>query len=243
MSVPSWMDALAEDIAKAVGPRLAVITERLKRLERDYRLARGDAGPMGPAGPPGAHGQDGRDGRDGLPGRDAARLEILPAVDPEKTYPPGTWAACRGGLLCAYRLTDPLAGRTPNEAGWTVVLNGLAAITPAAVDADRHGLQFRLESTDGVVHAHMVHIPFLMYRDIYREAETYRHGDVVTSNGALWHCLAAATTQRPPSDDWQLIVQRGRPGKDGKDGAPGTPGPEGRPGKDLTQMNWDGRKY
>ena len=43
----------------------------------------------------------------------------------------------------------------------------------------------------------------------------HRRGAVVTMDGSLWIAKAAATEAKPgTSDDWQLMVKRGRDGKD-----------------------------
>ena len=55
------------------------------------------------------------------------------------------------------------------------------------------------------------------YKDIYDAATTYTQGDLVTDDGSLWLCKAAATTDRPGrSSAWRLIVKRGKDGKDAR---------------------------
>ncbi len=46
--------------------------------------------------------------KDGEAGRDAAHLEILPAIDESRSYPSGTWAQHAGGLIKAARQTDAI---------------------------------------------------------------------------------------------------------------------------------------
>ena len=86
------------------------------------RGEKGDRGPPGPAGEKGADGAPGMHGKDGAPGadgRDAIQIEVLPAIDEAKSYPRGTWASFRGGLIRAARNTDPITGAL-HEAGWHV---------------------------------------------------------------------------------------------------------------------------
>jgi hypothetical protein len=49
------------------------------------------------------------------------------------------------------------------------------------------------------------------YRGIFGPGEKYVEGDFVTHSGALWHCNATGTQQRPGTGtDWQLAVKRGK---------------------------------
>ena len=88
----------------------------------------------------------------------------------------------------------------------------------------------------------------MIYREIFRDETAYEPGDAVTWDGSLWHCQRACKGERPnaPGADgdraWRLVAKRGRDGRDGKDGAPGPQGREGPPGRDLTQLGFDGRK-
>jgi len=56
--------------------------------------------------------------------------------------------------------------------------------------------------------------PGMRYRDVYKDAERYDLGDVVTWAGGAWHCNEDGTTARPgDSKAWTLIVKRGRDAK------------------------------
>ena len=48
------------------------------------------------------------------------------------------------------------------------------------------------------------------FRGVHQPAEEYKRGDLVTHQGALWHCNRP-TTERPGSGgtDWQLAVKSG----------------------------------
>jgi hypothetical protein len=54
----------------------------------------------------------------------------------------------------------------------------------------------------------------MIYRQVFKDGETYRPGDTVSFGGGVWHC-DAETTARPGDDakDWTLAVRRGREGK------------------------------
>lgn len=50
----------------------------------------------------------------------------------------------------------------------------------------------------------------MRFRGVHQPAEEYKRGDLVTHQGALWHCNRS-TTDRPGSGgtDWQLAVKSG----------------------------------
>ena len=50
----------------------------------------------------------------------------------------------------------------------------------------------------------------MRFRGVHQPAEDYQRGDLVTHQGALWHCNRP-TTDRPGSGgtDWQLAVKSG----------------------------------
>ena len=193
----------------------------------------GAPGPQGERGLPGINGQDGRDGRDGkdgAPGRDAAQIDVLEAIDATRSYPRGTFAKHAGGLVRAYRTTDPIDGDI-QAAGWQVVVDGIAAVELAQVD--ERAFRQVVVLTSGKRVECVQRAPVMLYRGIWREG-LYQHGDTVTYAGAMWHA-GRDTTTRPgdAGSDWILAVKRGDKGKDGKDGERGLPGPKGEPGRDY----------
>jgi integrin beta 3 len=68
---------------------------------------------------------------------------------------------------------------------------------------------------------------------------------VVTWGGCAWHCQQDNPESHPKDKDgeWKLMVKEGKRGKDGKDGKDGERGPKGEPGRDLTQLAFDGAKH
>ena len=193
----------------------------------------GAPGAAGPVGPPGPVGEPGPAGNDGADGRDALELEVLDGIDATRSYPRGTVAAFRGGVI---------AGDV-RAAGWMVLMNGTASIE--IEQAGDRALVVRAVHTDGTVATGELRAPVMIYREIYRDETAYEPGDTVTWDGSLWHCQRGCKGERPnaPGADgdraWRLVAKRGR---DGKDGAPGARGQDGPPGRDLTQLGFDGRK-
>jgi hypothetical protein len=182
--------------------------------------APGPAGPQGPPGPagapglPGAKGEpgEGRPGRDGEPGRDAFELDVLESINATRRYPRGTVAQHNGGLLRAFRTTEPLAEQLdPAAAGWQVIVRGVHRLECVQVDARRTIVRFDL--SDGTMAEHELAWPALIYRGVWRDEQAYVPGDTCTYDGSLWHCNVP-TTERPGlSPDWTQAVSRGRDGK------------------------------
>lgn len=188
---------------------------------------------------------DGRDGREGEPGRDAAQIEVLDGIDPAKKYQRGTFASHRGGMVRAFRATDPLPeGAELEKSGWHVVLNGIDEEAIEASD-DLRTIAFARRYTDGRLVEKTVSVPTMIYRGIWRDTAAYSRGDTATRGGSTW-ALMTEKQAGPPGDEgsgWQLSTKKGADGRDGNRGEAGARGAEGRAGKDLTQMGPNGGRW
>ncbi len=202
--------------------------------------APGEAGQKGMDGLIGEPGRDGRDGKTGEPGRDAAQIEILSAIDTTRSYPRGTYASFRGGLIRAARTTDPVTDSI-ETAGWSVIVEGIHEFDVEQLN--ERSFKIKAALTGGRVMEKQVSMPVLVDKGVYKSDESYVPGDVTTWDGSMW--IAREATQDKPgtSDSWRLSVKRGRDGRDGLRGEKGERGAEGRAGKDMTQMGPDGRKW
>jgi hypothetical protein len=151
-----------------------------------------------------------QDGADGEDGRDAAQIEPLPEIDSKRSYPRGTFADYRNGMVRALRQTDPLEGLTLERAGWAVCMNGIA---PLAIESADGGRTIRIVSkyTNGAEVVHELKTDILKYRNVWTPG-AYERGDIVTWNGSSWHCERATQSEPETSDDWKLMVKRGRDG-------------------------------
>jgi hypothetical protein len=188
----------------------SVSTEELAEI---VRLAVEKAVALIPVAKDGVDGRDGVDGSagaNGAPGRDAAHIEILPAIDIEKSYPRGTYAKHVGGLWRSFETTTGLKG-------WECIVDGIGSLTIEST-AER-GFEIVAMRSSGEILKKAVNLPVMIYRSVFREGEEYERGDTVTWGGSLWHCNE--DTREKPSDgskSWQLAAKRGRDGKDGRDG-------------------------
>jgi integrin beta 3 len=202
--------------------------------------APGKDGERGADGKDGSAGERGERGADGKDGRDALALEILDRIEAVRTYARGTIARHRGGLVQAFRTTEPLGDLELGRAGWSVLVQGIAQV--AIEQKDERTLVHRIELTDGSA----TQLETRMLHPLDRggwKAGRYSQGDVVSRGGEQW--IAQRDTELAPggNDDWRLSVRKGRDGKDGKDGERGERGPPGERGRDLTQMGADGSKW
>jgi hypothetical protein len=207
---------------------------------------KGDSGPVGAMGATGATGEKGIEGpvgRDGEPGRDAIHVDVLDAIDVERKYQRGTFASHAGGLVRAFRVTDPIGDGPLEKFGWSVVVKGIADIGIEQGD-DKRSFGIACKLTDGSVLVKTFSMPVQIYRGVYKAGVDYEQGDTVTWDGSNWHA-EQATKEAPggASRSWVLITKRGQDGKAGLNGAQGPAGPTGRGGRDLTQMDERGQKY
>ncbi|MCX7140538.1 MAG: hypothetical protein NT123_05425, partial [Proteobacteria bacterium] len=146
-------------------------------------------------------------------------LDILPGIDESKSYPRGTFAQYRGGMIRAIRNTDPITSGLA-KAGWGVIVEGIAAVVVSQGE-DVRGISVAAMLTSGTKAVCDFTLPVMIYRGVWREAE-FVHGDVVTWGGSAWHCQENTADKPGTSAAWRLMVKEGARGKDGKssDAAP-----------------------
>lgn len=216
--------------AKYLAPVIkAAIESALAQIPRDPvpgpQGPAGEAGPQGPAGkdatvdtdalkaailaeltvPEPTHGRDGRDGKDALD------IEILPEIDPAKSYVRGTYASHNGGLWKSYE-------RTHGMRGWDCIVDGVAGVEVTQT-TERAFTVTTIRSSGASVEKSFT-TPAVIYKEVYRSDETYEHGDAVTYNGSLWIATKGAPEGIPGTvDGWRLAVKSGRNGRDLRDNA------------------------
>ncbi|EGA0266848.1 phage portal protein [Escherichia coli] len=142
-------------------------------------------------------------------GRDATALEILPAIDDQKSFPRGTYATHQGGLWRAYEKTHGMRG-------WECLVDGVADIDVSMTGERLFSVVVRQSS--GQRTEKTFSLPVMLYRGVFRAGETYHPGDTVTWGGSLWHCNSM-TEDKPGeahSSAWTLAAKRGRDARGGK---------------------------
>lgn len=150
------------------------------------------------------------DGKNGMDGRDALSLEIMPAIDLEKSYARGTYAKHAGGLWRSFETTHGLRG-------WECIVEGIASLEIAQDGAK--GFRTVATLSSGMQIEKSIELPVTVYRGVFKDGETYTAGDLATWGGSVWHCTES--TDEKPSENskaWTLAVKKGRDGKDGKNG-------------------------
>jgi len=148
--------------------------------------------------------------KDGEPGRDALQLEIMPEIDPSKSFVRGTFAKHAGGLWRAFE-------RTHGMKGWECIVEGLAGVE--VEQSGERGLDVSLTLSSGAQVRKALALPVMIYRGVFTPGD-YTPGDTVTWGGSLWHC-DEATADKPGelgSKGWTLAAKRGRDGKPGTNG-------------------------
>src|SRR6185369_4317521 len=113
--------------------------------------------------------------------------DVLDVIDPERKYQRGTFATHKGGLIRAFRATDPMGDGPLEKAGWAVVVEGIAAIEVKQGD-DLRTFAFGAELTSGKAYGEAFTLPAMIHRGVFKAGTEYVRGDVTTWDGSSWHC-------------------------------------------------------
>lgn len=84
------------------------------------------------------------------------------------------------------------------------------------IPTDERTIELRFDAGD-TRHTYELEFPVTVYRNVFKEGDTYARGDVVTWAGSAWHA-DRETKEKPgaPESGWSLMVKKGRDGKDAK---------------------------
>ncbi|MGL5599488.1 MAG: hypothetical protein ACRDD5_01130 [Silvania sp.] len=138
-----------------------------------------------------------------IDGRDALQIELEPCIDPQKSYPRGTYATHNGGIWRSHEKTHGMRG-------WECIVDGVAGVN---IKQDEERLfTITLEKASGLIEEKSFAIPVTIYRDVFKAGNEYDPGDTVTWAGSLWHCneKTADKPGEPGSKGWTLAVKKGR---------------------------------
>jgi hypothetical protein len=157
--------------------------------------------------------------KDGEPGRDALAVDVLPGIDESKSYPRGTFAEYRGGIIRSIRNTDPVTDGL-DKAGWIVSMNGIAEESEETLDEGRT-IRRTTIYTSGRQLLREIKTSVVLDRGVWREGG-YEKGDHVTWDGGCWIAQQNTTDKPGTTPHWRLSTKRGRDGKDAKDSGGGS---------------------
>lgn len=89
------------------------------------------------------------------------------------------------------------------------------SLDEADVKLEGRLLTFKFRCGERIVEK-SIRVDFPLHKGVYRSGASHEKDDVVTFGGSQWMARRDTKT-KPPSDDWVLVVQRGRDGRDAKD--------------------------
>ena len=172
-------------------------------------------GPQGEPGEKGDPGADGKDGADGVDGKDGApgeagqkgergeKGDAGPMGEKGDPGPDGKDGAPGKRGEKGDPGKDGRDGRDGKD--------GIASrdeVKAAVEDAVAEAVPPVVKST---VDEYVATRPQVEYKQVWKDSEAYREGNLVTWAGSTWHCNADGTKEKPGTGDgWTLIVKRGR---------------------------------
>ncbi|MAG66602.1 MAG: phage portal protein [Pseudomonadales bacterium] len=139
-------------------------------------------------------------------GKDALDIDVLPAINEERSYCKGTFASHNGGIWIARRKTHGMDG-------WECIVNGWASTE--IITFSERGFEVSVTDALGQKTTKRIDIPSMIYRGVFTPG-MHHPGDMVTFGGSLWHCNEPTDKKpgEPGCKAWTLAAKRGRDGKD-----------------------------
>lgn len=192
IEVPEIDRALVRELVESVSKeQIGVLAATLPLPEKGEPGGDGPPGEKGPPGDLGAPGKDGAGLADALIDKDGA---LVLTLSDGRTKTLGRVVGSDG---------------SPGADGKTF---SLADFDVVPIDERTIELQF----THGEEkHTFELEFPVPIYRNVFKEGESYQRGDMVTWAGSTWHCdEPKGLKPGAPDSGWTLAVKAGRPGKD-----------------------------
>jgi hypothetical protein len=195
------VDLVRSYVEREIGPlkvENADLTARLAALEA-REPEKGEKGDPGETGQDGQPGKDGRGVKDLLIDREG---QLIATMDDGEM---------KGlGVIIGKDGRDGIDGKDGAQGDPGFSLDHFD------IERGEDGRTFTLKFESGETrHSYEMTFPAPVYCGVYKEAEQYVPGDLVTWGGSLWHC-DAETKDKPGTDSWTLAVKKGRDGKDAK---------------------------
>lgn len=174
----------------------------------DFAMSELPASKPGPPGEKGERGDPGADGQNGADGRGVKELLIGREGQLVATMDDGEMKDL--GVIIGKDGRDGTDGKDGEQGDPGFSLDDFD------IERGDDGRTFTLKFERGDTrHSYEMTFPAPVYCGVYKEAEQYVPGDLVTWGGSLWHC-DAETKDKPGTDSWTLAVKKGRDGKDAK---------------------------
>lgn len=258
--MPLDPERMAEIVSRAIDTATAPLLARIAALERLQPIkgldgAQGPPGEPGPPGPAGEPGRDGKDGENGVgepgrkgdPGRDGADGVDGKSITVEDVQPVLDLAITKALLDLERRSADVLQraiDRMPLPKDGKDGEKGADGKDGLGWDEfdweyDELGHLYAVAKRDGSVKR--ARVPDLVYREIFKEGQSYQRGELVTWGGSMWVALedndGSVKPDEQPKDrkKWVLCVMRGRQGSAGAKGEKGDPGQNGKDGQAIVR--------
>lgn len=142
--------------------------------------------------------------------------DIVYEFDYKKSYPKGTYAIYKSGLIKSVQDTTPIDdfdGTEDNfdvalKCGWVCIVAGNNGVTYEVAE-DLRTLTVKNFYTDCTL-THELKLPVVLYKGVHLDEYEYSKGDSVTQNGSLWICVEDTTKEKPgASKHWKLSVKKG----------------------------------
>jgi hypothetical protein len=191
--------ALLAAAGRYIRRQFGELEPRLKALESRPAPLKGD---------PGDPGASGKDGRDGLDGRSVTLEEVRTYLDAElATWALGFERRAQDVLHRAIeRMEKPKDGRDGAD--------GFSLDDLQIEQRDERTVVIRFVRGD-LKREHTLRLGCPLDQGVFRDGETYQHGDGVTFGGSWWIAQKDSPQGKPGmSADWRLAVKKGRDGKD-----------------------------
>jgi hypothetical protein len=183
-------DSIVAIVKEYVGAQLTILSTRLDEMATKFAEA--------------PKPKDGEPGKDGTDGRDALNLHVMRGIDEARKYRKGEYASHNGGLWMSVKSTDGMEG-------WDCIVDGVADVL--IEQQDDRTFAVKVFKSGGDVVLKSFSLPVMIYKDLFRDGNIYKAGDVVTWAGHMWICKKETDAKPVEGEAWRIAVKRGQDAK------------------------------